>query len=183
MTSAWFVGATHSVPQSEASVRSTVEPVRTDDSQTVMDHAPGFNELSTDSSGELVGLSPREVVGPTEESEQSAPFWAAPASFNHNRIIDEQVSSSGTAAARELAGRQGHGTMQFTESMEPVIRDGATFGNEYFAPQTTVIQDGAGAYMSPVVTDSWGHAVAQAHAVDKSRQAFNSSLYSTFMNG
>lgn len=177
MTSAWFLGAAQSVPQDESKVRSTVEPIRTDSISAEIQHEPDWNERTSDDSGELVGLAPRDVAGDTHDSEKYVPSWLKAATTNHNAIIDDQVSSSGTAAAREAAGIQGHGTMQYSVAIEPVIRDGAAFGNEFFQANPAGIQEGAGAYMTPVGSDSWNAAVAQAHAEERSRQAFNASLY------
>lgn len=183
MTNAWFLGAASSVPQTESEVRSTVEPIRNDDASVEMPHAPEFNEFDTDESGELVGLSPRVVIGPTDDTQKYAPWWARLADEPHNIIVDRQVASSGTAAAREMNGEQGHGTMQYTESLEPVIRDGARFGNDYFVANEMVAQEGAGSYMTPPDTDNWLVAVAADRADRQSRQAFMSTQYRAFLGG
>lgn len=175
MTQAWFVGAQQAVDQRESEVRSTLEPVRTDGPAETKE-APDWNERETDNSGELVGLSPRVAGAKTEDSEQYVPGWAEGASTPHNILIDQQVASSGTAAAREMAGVQGHGTMQYAESIDPVIRDGAAFGNDYFAVHDKDIQDGAGDYMAPV-PDQWHNAVAASRARSNSRAAFSASQY------
>src|SRR5690606_32540474 len=112
MTNAWFLGATHSVPQSESEVRSTLEPIRNDSTSAEQVDAPEWNEFESDDSGELVGLAPRVAGSDTVDTVQSAPFWAGLATAEHNQIIDRQVAASGTAAAREMAGDAGHGTMQ-----------------------------------------------------------------------
>lgn len=181
MTNAWFLGAATSVPQSEHEVRSTVEPVRTDSESAEQHDAPEWNELETDDSGQLVGLSPRVAGSETFDSEQYAPWWAGLATENHNALIDNQVASSGTAAARELAGEQGHGTMQYAEGIEPVIRPGAKFGNEYFASHQADIQDGAGEFMQPIDNANWAHAVQQAAAEKASRDATQASLYAKLL--
>lgn len=163
----------------EAEVRSTVEPIRTDASPE-LNAPPEFNEIDTDESGQLVGLSPRVMAGDTTDSQQYSPWWAD-LMQDHNAIIDEQVSSSGTAAKRELAGEQGHGTLQYTQSMEPVIRAGAAFGNDYFLSNPAVIQDGAGDYMNPMASDSFANAIAQSQATLASRKAYNDSLFADFL--
>ena len=180
MTSAWFLGASHGVPQDESAVRSTIEPIRVNSDSAELQDAPEWNEIQTDDSGELVGLSPRMVAGDTHDIEKYAPIIDT---FNHNRIIDDQVSSSGTAAAREASGVQGHGTMQWTESLEPVIRDGGAYGNDYFAADPVDIQSGAGEYMSPDLqgNNHWASRVAAANAEKASRQAYMSSLFSDFV--
>lgn len=180
MTNAWFLGATDSVPQDENAVRDTRDPVRTDGDETNLDHAPDFNELDTDSSGQLTGLSKRETDG-HYVPKVTDPWWARV--FGTETNIDNQISSSGTAAAREVAGQAGHGTMQYEESIEPQIREGAVFGKEFFQSNEAVIQDGAGDYMMPIDNDAWNNAVAQRAATDNARKASQSSLYASFLGG
>jgi hypothetical protein len=183
MTNAWFLGATFSVPQSEAEARSTVEPIRHDNQDAEADSAPDFNELDTDESGELVGLSPREVGSYTVDIEKYDPWWAGLATAEHNNIIDRQVASSGTAAAREVSGQQGHGTMQYAEGIEPELRDGIHFGNDYFVFAQTNIQDGMGDYMSPGLDDAWVNIAAQADAIGASRKAYQSTNWGNLFAG
>lgn len=181
MTNAWFLGAAGSVPQTSNEVRSTVEPVRTDNVSAEQVDAPEWNEFDSDESGELVGLSPRVAGSDTHDIEQTAPFWAALATAEHNQIVDRQVATSGTAAAREMAGEHGHGTMQYALGIEPVIRAGASFGNDYFVSHSADIQDGAGAYMAPTENDNWAVALAAANAEKNSRKAFQSTQYDAFL--
>jgi hypothetical protein len=183
MTSAWFLGAQNAVEQSESQVRSTVEPLRNDSATAEAVDAPDFNEFDSDESGELVGLTPRMVGSDTVDSQQEAPWWAPAATYNHNAIIDNQVASSGTAAAREMAGEQGHGTMQYELGLEPVIRDGARYGNDYFLTAPNVIQEGAGSYMTPNPEDHWTAIAQQADAIASSRQAYQNTNFAAFLNG
>lgn len=183
MTNAWFLGATDSVPQDESTVRDTRDPIRDDQHRdpAELDNAPDWNEFETDESGELTGLANRNVGGHVVESRPTGPWYAALADFNHNALIDNQVASSGTAAAREMRGEAGHGTMEYAESIEPQIRDGAMFGSMYFRRDAADIQDGMGAYMSPVTSDNWGSAVAQRQAVENAKRARLSSAYAAFL--
>jgi hypothetical protein len=183
MTNAWFLGAAHSVPQSESQVREQTEPIRHDPESAEMTHAPEFNEFESDESGQLTGLTHRVVGSDTIDTEKSAPFWAALANVNYNRVVDDQVSSSGTAAAREAAGVQGHGTMQYALGLEPIIRDGARMGNDYFVSHEANIQDGAGEYMAPTDSDHWLAAVAADNAERASRSAYQNSQYAAFLGG
>jgi len=183
MTSAWFLSAASAVPQDESVVRSTVEPVRHDNATSEQTHAPEFNEFDSDESGELSGLTQRMVGSDTRDTEKTPPFWAALATVNHNRVIDDQIASSGTAASRELAGQTGHGTMQYAYGIEPVIRDGARFGNDYFVSNPADIQDGAGAYMTPPDQDNWLTTLAQTNAEKASRDAFMATQYRAFLGG
>lgn len=183
MTNAWFVGMSHSVPQTEDEVRSTVEPVRTDPVDAEAQDAPVWNEFESDNSGQLVGLSPRVKGADTTDTEKYVPFYADGASAQHNILIDAQVASSGTAARREMAGRQGHGTMQYADSIDPQINEGTAFGNDFFMLSKNTIQDGAGPYMTPTSGDDWNQSVAQAVSTQRSRQAFMSTQYASFLAG
>lgn len=174
MTSAWFLGAQTSVPQSEMDVRSTVAPLRDDPESAQLQAAPDWNQIETDSSGTLTGLNAREVAGHTSETEKYPAWWIEGASAPHNIVVDAQVASSGTAAAREAAGQQGHGTMQYTESLDPEIHDGMTFGSDYFTTHEKGIQNGAGSYMEPVA-DAWANRVAASRAAANSRGAYQAS--------
>lgn len=183
MTNAWFLGASESVPQDEDEARSTVEPIRHSADTAEATGAPDFNEIDTDESGELVGLSPRVVAPDTHESEKYVPFWTALASQTHNVLVDKQVASSGTAAQREESGQQGHGSVHYAEGIEPEIREGAAFGNDYFQSHDTDVQAGAGAYMTPYEAETFHNALAQRVAQDRSRAAYQSSLYAAFLGG
>jgi hypothetical protein len=183
MTNAWFLGGMHSVPQTENEVRSTVEPIREDTSTSEQTHSPDWNEFDSDESGELVGLSPRVAGSDTRDSEQSQPFWLERAGELHNPRIDKQVSSSGTAAKREEAGESGPGTMQYALGIEPVVREGASFGNTMFLSNELLAQDGAGEYMAPYAGDAWNNASQADLAAAASRQAYQSTLYQNFLAG
>src|SRR5437899_1956860 len=126
----WYVGSTGATPLDESSVRATVEPVRTDDEGSELQHAPDWNAVETDQSPQLKGLSPRGKGSDTVDTQKSVPWWIALASQNHESPISDQIASSGTAARREEQGQAGHGTMQYAIGIEPLIRDGAAFGND-----------------------------------------------------
>ncbi len=168
--------------QTEDEVRSTIEPIRDDPESAEQQHAPNWNEYRSDESGELTGLARRAVASDTHPREKYRPWWRPFALFNHNAITDNQVASSGTAARREEAGEQGHGTMQYQIGIEPSIRDGARFGTDYFVTHDKVIQDGAPASMSPDGTQNqWAYQVAAARAADASRQAYRAAQYQGFL--
>lgn len=178
MTSAWLLGARGSAPQDQTSVRSTIEPVR-EDGPAELNESPEWNEFDTDGSAYLTGISRRQLGPDVTESKQYVPWWSRLAGQNHNAIVDDQVSESGTAAAREEAGIQGHGTMEYASSIEPVIRSGAAFSSDYFTSNPLEVQEGSGDYMtSPVVDNQWA-AVAQQIAVSKSRKNY-AGLYENF---
>lgn len=175
MTSAWFLGAAQGVPQDESVVRSTMDPIRDDNQDAETEHPPDWNELDTDQSGELSGLAPRVPGSDTVDTQKYSPWWTPLAQINHNELTDNQVSSSGTAAARESAGQQGHGTTQYAIGIEPVIREGAAYGQDYFDAGERGANVDGGHYMTPVVSDDWANAIAQQAATDRSRRANQSA--------
>lgn len=133
------------VPADEAKVRATTAPVERDAPPAEQQGAPEFNEVETDPNPNLGGLSPRQLASDFHPGEQYSPSWAENATAEHNAIVDRQVASSGTAAARELSGQFGHGSMPWAYGIEPVIRDGGAMGNEYFAADKPEIQEVASA--------------------------------------
>lgn len=167
----------------EGASRVTDEPVRSEDSATEPIAPPDWNERESDDSGELMGLSRRTKGAYNVPSKQYVPTNLVTADEPHNIIIDRQVASSGTAAKREAAGIQGHGTMQYDESIEPVIREGARFGNTYFERPGSPIQSGVTQSMNPTQTDNWANSVLAARAAQNSRDAAQSSLYASLFTG
>jgi hypothetical protein len=185
MTNAWFLGASHSVQQDESDVRSTVEPVRTDPENAEQENPPDWNENvseNTDESGQLVGLSPRVAGSFTEDSEPNTdPARLALAVSPHNELIDRQVATSGTAAAREEAGEAGHGTMQYEVGIQP-LNPAERFGNDYFEAAPLTANEGSGDYMTPVDTDNYLQKVAQTNANKHSRDAFMATAYRQYFS-
>lgn len=179
MTNAWFLGAQHSVPQDENVARSTLDPIRTDPEEAQAQDNPEWNKPEEDASGQLTGLATREVASKTSPIEKYAPMDLPLATANHNAIIDNQVATSGTAAAREAAGIQGHGTMQIEIGIEP-LNPAERFGNEYFVRPGIGANEGSGDYMTPTATDNWTQAVAQSAATENSRQASLATLFDSW---
>lgn len=131
-----------------------------------------------------VSLANTTLASEWHEGEQYAPFWQGQVDTQdeHNAIVDRQVSSSGTAAAREAAGTFGHGTMKYAVGIEPVGDLGAAggLGNDYFVRNDRDIQEPAGNYMSippGYDQDQTGHVSAQAYVA--AREA-SSNAYSSF---
>lgn len=178
----WYLGAPQGVSQTKDEVRNTTETVRQDGPAEQKD-APDWNELETDQTGQVTGPTPSRVLAShTEDKVQSAPFWAGLATAEHNEIIDKQVATSGTAAAREMAGAFGHGTMQYAEGIEPVIRDGAAFGADYFTAHDMGANQSSGEYMTPVSNDHFAQSLAAYTAERNSREAYQSTLYDGFLS-
>lgn len=166
------------VPGDEASVRSTVDPSTPDAPPAEAQHAPEWNERVTDPAPHN-GLATRQVASDWHESQQYRPGWAGlsnpTASF---ASVNSRIDADGTAAARELAGAQGHGTMAYAVGIEPVLREGNRFGADYFAVDRPSIQEGIPDQMSlaPGVDHDATGAVAGA-AKGAARDATAASTY------
>lgn len=167
----------------EDEAQSTVEPIRTDGTEAELSTAPEWNMSETDDSGQLIGLSPRVVGSHTEGKEHFAPDISE---YDTARIgndnLDNQVASSGTAAAREVAGQSGHGPVLLTEGIEP-LNPAQRYGNDYFVVPQMGANELSGEFMEPVSNDHWLQAVAQSNANDNSRAAFRSTQYAHFFGG
>lgn len=176
-----------SVPADENAVRRNTAPVIEDAPPAEQEAAPDFNEVTTDGNPNL-GLEPRNLASHVVPSEKYRPFWIedVDGSDAHNSAIDRQVSSSGTAAAREAAGIFGHGTLMVTEGIEPVqdLREGGKFGNEYFTRHDRAIQEGAGQYMSvPPGMEQNTMATVAATGKTAAQKARENAMYAAYLNG
>lgn len=140
------------VPADEKVVRATATPVDKTAPAAMESDSPQWNELMETDGNPNLGIVTRTKASHWVEGQQSAPFWGAEvdAQTQHNLIVDRQVSSSGTAAAREAAGQFGHGTLSYAVGIEPVsdLREGGKMGNDYFSVGKPDIQSTAGQEMS-----------------------------------
>lgn len=131
------------IPQDENTIRSNTFPVSPADAPAVEPHTPEMESVESDPNPNL-GMVTRGLAPYYIPSEKYAPFWAddVDQAHNHNDIINRQVSSSGTAAQRELAGQYGHGSMPIAKGIEPVqdLRDGGSYGNDYFVSHPKDVQ-------------------------------------------
>lgn len=140
---------TFPVPADENIVRMTTAPVTPDAPPAMADSAPDPQEVETDPNP-LLGMATRQVASRWHQPEKYTPGWLADADAPHDRLVNERIASSGTAAAREARGEFGHGTIAYAEGIESVgdLRDGGKMGNEYFKTHTRTPQQGAGNYMT-----------------------------------
>lgn len=163
------------ISQDEAEVRSTVTVVDHDQPSSVQDSAPDFNELDVDPHTEG-GLTRHDMASHVIGSQQYVPAIGN-ANSDLNARVNNQVSSSGTAAAREAAGQWGHGTMKIVEGIEPVIREGSRLGSDYFGANERP-DAGSASYMTPAqASDPQTTAEAQATGTGNSRDAAAASMY------
>lgn len=175
------------IPADEKVVRSTATPVQQDAPPAMESDAPQWNEIAETDPNPNLGMVNRTVASHWVEGEQYPPFWGPSVDdqANHNYIIDRQVSSSGTAAAREASGEFGHGTAKYAVGIEPVkdLTDGGKMGNEYFAAGKPDIQSTMGDEMSiPPGYDQMTMARANAAGKENARAA-SGSLYDAWWNG
>lgn len=174
MTAAWFVGARNPVPQDASIVRATTGPID-DDTPAELNAAPEWNQSAADPHTHA-GLDSHYVTGFTHESVNYPPAYPDLARHDYNAVIDDQVSSAGRAPMIEATGVWGHGSAQWQESLQPVIRDGVVIGNTVFLSNDMPVQQGAARPMLPDQQDQSWAGVAQQMAIARSRAAFASTL-------
>ena len=163
-------------PADEALVRSTTDVVQHDEAPATQEHPTDFNETFTDPVTDG-GLTSRQLSSHVVPSARFVPNVDASAQDDHNGIINRQVSSSGTAAAKEATGQWGHGTLQIVEGIEPTIRDGGALGAHYFRTHERPLA-GSGSYMTPAqASDPATTASAQQGAETNARAAVAQSMY------
>jgi hypothetical protein len=178
--------STIGVPADEVVVRSTATPVDMDAPPAMQTDMPEMSEVETDKNPAL-GMVNRQLASKWIGRFRSRPAWQPEVDngFQHNAIVDQQVSTSGFAASQEANGEWGHGTMPYAIGIEPVgdLRDGGKMGNEYFKTNERDIQDTAGAVMQPPTNYDQG-TTGNVSATGKvnARQAAMSGMYNTFWN-
>jgi hypothetical protein len=167
-----------SVPPEENVVRATTAVVEKDAPPAEAAGPPEWNERETDPNPDL-GMVNRQVASDWHASEKYAPSWAATANPTSSfTYINERQDRVGTAAAREMAGEFGHGTMAYAIGIEPTLRDGAAFGADYFAVDERGAQETAGLYMQAAPgLDRDAVTAAAAAAESNSRDATAASVY------
>lgn len=169
------------VAATDDDVRSTTNVINQDAPSAVQDAAPEYNDHDTDPDTEG-GITPHQLASHVVPSEQYPPAIGN-ANDDPNSIVNRQVSTSGTAAAREASGQWGHGSLMITEGIEPTIRDGAAFGDTYFAARDRDVQEGMGGYMQPAVAaDAETLATSQASGKVLARDAAADAMWTAFHN-
>lgn len=175
------------VPADEEVVRSTATPVEMDAPAAMQEDMPEQQEVETDPNPHL-GMVNRQLASKWVEGQQSVPqeipvYGAENAA---NQLINQQVATSGTAAAREAAGIRGHGTLSYAVGIEPVqgLVDGHRMGNDYFTTNKRNIQDGMRHDMSvPPGTDQSTKGAVAALGKENARKAAEAAMYQAFWNG
>jgi hypothetical protein len=171
------------VPADERNIRNTATPVDNEKPAAEATSMPDPQEFDSDKD-QQVGFGPRQLASDWHEGEpvdisQSIPVMAEVT--ESTRIINSQVSSSGTAAQREASGRV-HRSLSYAVGIEPVgdLQENHRYGETYFARNPRDIQTGMGSYMTtPPSIDQ--NAAATGKVV--SRDATAASIYDLFLQG
>ncbi len=188
MTSLYFGLLRDGVPADEKVVRSTAEPYEADAPAAVQDGMPDAQEVAADKNPDL-GMVGRQLASHWVEGQQGTPEWIpnADSQYEHNAIVDRQVATSGTAAAREARGIWGHGTMSYAVGIAPVddLVDGKKMGNEYFVRNERDIQEGSDETMMSVPPgyDQSVKGRVAAEGKKDARESAMAGLYDSFWNG
>lgn len=149
--------------------------------------SPEWNAVNSDQSGEVIGLAERNLSSKTHESDRGI-YSGSPydgidlASTPHNILIDQQVSNSGYAAAKEQTGQMGHGSIWWEEGIEP-LNPAQKYGNDYFQRDTLTANEGSGNYMTPQRTVNYPQQYLQTVAQNRARAAHMSTQYGNFFGG
>jgi hypothetical protein len=174
------------VPADEAVVRSTATPVYMDAPAAMQEDMPEMQEVETDPNPDL-GMVNRQLASKwVEGSRATAPNDIVAEQNASNQMIASQVSTSGTAAQRELAGET-HKNLSYAVGVEPVFDladPNHKMGNTYFVRNSRDIQDSTGNYMT--VPPGQDHAIEgniAAGGKNRSRDAAASAQYNTWWNG
>ena len=166
------------IPASEAEVRSTVTVVDGNAPPAEETHTPDWNETSSDPDSEG-GLTTHQESAYRIAPVQSVPVVIQTAQNTGINAVNSRISSAGTAAAREAAGIRGHGTMNFSQSLEPTFPDGHQLGGDYFAvePNRAVSDMMSPAALPDPATAAAAQATATANARDAAAQPQGRSAY------
>jgi hypothetical protein len=175
-----YVSRNH-VPLDEGDVRSTTNVVNPDDESANAKAAPEFNTVERDPDTEG-GLTPRAVSDKANASVHYPPLIGN-ANAPFDALVNAQVSTSGTAAQREIAGEWGHGTGYFQEAIEPTIRPGTEFDNTYFKASRPPIQDGTMDYMLPSRRPDTAVSGGDQAAANRAAREARANLYQAFLEG
>lgn len=175
------------VPADEKVVRSTATPVEHDAPAAMQTDAPMPQEVETDPNPDL-GMVNRQLASHWTEGSKINPTWdwQVAETTTSTEIINSQVSTSGTAAAREEAGET-HKNLSYAVGIEPVdgLIDGHRMTNNYFQRDQRNVQDTQTPSMTvpPGMGDPGVMENVAAGGKVNSRIAAESSIYNNWWNG
>lgn len=169
-------------PQDEAVVRPHAETVDIGKEPAEQSHAPEWNEYTSDPDVNL-GMAGRTLASDWTQGVHTPPANMDNIGQQHNYLINRQVASSGTAAAREANGERGPGTLSYAVGIDPVVHDGSSFGNEYFEAGERGVQDGMGFYMKPAGYDRDAVLAATTVGKNAARNSSAAGMYQRWFMG
>lgn len=162
-------------PLEEYVVRPHADVI-TDKTASVETDEVEWNETVTDKDPNL-GIENKTLASQWTQGVHTPPVNINTFTTQHNYEIDSRISGAGYAAAKERSGSRGPGTLSYAVGIEPVLRDGGAFGNEYFEAGKRNIQDSAGRYMTPDVNDQPSKTQAIGVGKAAARSAAVSGMY------
>jgi hypothetical protein len=171
-------------PGDPEAVRNTTVTISDDTPPAEAAGAPDWNERETDRDPHK-GRVNRQVASDWHEPIRGNNAVAEHASTDFFHDINAQVASAGRAPALETSDDVfGHGSVAWAYGIEPVLRDGAAFGSDYFKVNETGSQEGIPQVLSPAPgTDHAFAASVGALAQQNSRDATQASAYNAFYEG
>lgn len=187
MTSLFFGVLRDGTPADEKVVRATAVPYDVDKPAAMQDSMPDRGEVANDPDPNL-GMVDRQKGSLWIQGIRNAPFWRknVDSSMQHNLIVDQQVSTAGTAASREAQGEWGHPSASYAVGIEPVgdLTDGGKMGNEYFKAVDKEIQETADPTMMSVPPgyDQSVKGRVAAEGKVEARKAATAALYNAYWN-
>jgi hypothetical protein len=167
------------VPRDENVIRSTTNTVDIAAPAAMQETAPDYNQFTSDKR-EDGGLTTNTLASHIIPSEKYVPTITN-ASDDLFTGTNKQVSSSGTAAAKELTGETGHGTFKVVEGIEPTIVDGTQLDNLYFKGNVGVVQGPAGNYMAAAISDPETTGLVEQTRRKKAAIAADGNLYDAYI--
>jgi hypothetical protein len=162
-------------PLEEYVVRPHADVV-TDKTPSVETDEVEWNETVTDRDPNL-GIENKTLASQWTEGVHTPPVNIHTFNTQPNYEVNKNISGAGYAASKESSGSRGPGTLSYAVGIEPVIRDGSAFGNEYFEAGHRDVQDGAGRYMTPDINDQPSKTQAIGVGKAAARSAAISGMY------
>jgi hypothetical protein len=142
---------------------------------------PDYNQFTSDSR-EDGGLTTNTLASHVTATQQYVPTITN-ASEDLFSKVNDQISSSGTAAAKEMTGQTGHGTMKVVEGIEPTLVDGTQFDNLYFKANVGVVQGSASDnYLSAAISDPEVTGLVEQTRRKKAAIAADGNLYQQYID-
>lgn len=159
--------------------RSTVQPTRETPIDDVASPAPLADVA--DDAPELTGLASRQQPG-AFTPKQDTPFPADKLRVDYT-ANDVLYPTKGRAAALEAAGIWGRKSMQWSDSIVPVIDDGTRLGGDAFVVDRKPIQKDSSLSLQPADTISETAHLAAKLAEQRSRKAYSATRFAGLFDG